>query len=218
MNSAPFLTKLDYLSIKPFKKQQKNAMIRLTMEVAIMKRFNQAMNITIFAYLLFILLGIFLFTRADLANKTIGIFLGIIIILSSGTSLVNYFFNRGYKIFRSSIVFSIIGLLLGFFVLFNPLSATAFLTIGLGILLLIAGLWKLGTASLLAKSKEKYWTRVLFISVIYLIFGIIVIFNPFESNLRITEVIGLFIIAYGILNIVETMLFKRNVKTITKIK
>jgi len=144
--------------------------------------------------------------------------LGIIILIASISSLFKYIFNnKKFKIFRFELFFALLSFLLGVFIIFNPLSVTAFLTIGLGLWLLFSGLFKFQNALVLRKFKENYWLLAIVISLIYLIFGLILIFNPFESNLRITELIGLFIIASGILSIVEISLFKRNIKTITKI-
>ena len=182
------------------------------------KSFNQIMNVSLLSSFIFIIFGIFLFCKPDLANKTIGIFLGIIILLMSISSLIKYIFNKKtYKIFRWEFVFALLAFLLGIFIIFNPLSVTAFLTIGLGIWFLISGLLKLQNALVLRKFKENYFLLAIVISLVNILFGIILIFDPFKSTLKITEIIGLFIVAYGFLSMVEISLFKRNVKTITKI-
>lgn len=177
------------------------------------------MNTTIGTSILFILLGVFLYLRPDLANKTIGYILGALILIAGASGILNHISNKnGLKIFKFDLIFAVLSFILGLFIIINPFSVMNFLTIGLGIWFLISGVLRLSYSFDLKKHKENYWLLTFVISIIKIIFGIMLIFNPFASGILLTEILGLFIIAFGLLNVVETFLYKRNIKSIKKIK
>ena len=181
------------------------------------KYFNKVILSSILSSLLFIALGVFLLIKPGTANKVIGYTLGAIMLISGITSIIKYFTNKDQlSFFRFELVYGILSTLLSVFIIFNPLTVTGFITILLGLWMTISGTIKIQQALELKRYKEDYWMIALAISILTLILGVLVIFNPFDGTKLITEVVGIFVILYGVLDIVEAILIRRNAKTLIK--
>ena len=173
------------------------------------KAFNRILNFSIISSLYLVGLGIFLFIKPDLANKAIGISLGALILLG-GVFSVNKYIQNGKKgrASKFELVSAGIAFLLAIFILSNPLRVTAFITVLLGIFIFFSGLFKLQKSLLLKKYKERFWLLSLIVSIMHILFGGILVFDSWESTFIITKIIGLFIILFGILNIIEVSVLK----------
>ena len=182
------------------------------------KTFNKIIFSSLISSVLFIALGVCLFVWPGIANIASGYILGSLIVISAGISIVKYFSNKDViSFFRFELVFGILSLLLGIFIMFNPLALTSFLTVVLGLWMVISGTIKLQYALEIRKYKEDFWPLTLAIALLILLTGILLVFNPFNGTLILTEIIGLFVIVYGVLDIVEIVIIKRNSKKIIKL-
>ena len=54
------------------------------------------------------------------------------------------------------------------------------------------------------------------VSIISTLCGILLLFNPFKGAVIFTQLVGGFIIAYAVLDIISTMTIRKNFKTIHK--
>jgi uncharacterized membrane protein HdeD (DUF308 family) len=133
-------------------------------------------------------------------------------------AFINYFYDGlGSKLFNVELIFGIISLLLGIFVALNPITTINLLGIGVGIWLLISGIETMYYSIKLVKAKDEIASLIIFISVIVIAMGISVIINPFAKFMLLNKLIGLFIVANGVFNIVRIILFKKRAKNLLKI-
>ncbi len=164
--------------------------------------------------LLFLLFGFFLFLKPDLANSLIGYFIGGIILISGLFSLFKYFKRKSYNYFFLS--YALITIIAGLAIIINPLSISSLITIILGIWMLFNGSTKISTALSLKKYQEEIWPLLLTIGILTLLCGGILIFNPFQGTMILTKTIGIFIIIYAILDIINWLLLRKRSKQIIK--
>ncbi len=181
------------------------------------KKFNQIILGSWFSSVLFLLFGIFLFLKPQLANSIIGYFIGAIILISGIMALYNYFIaKKEIKFISFELIYGIVTLIAGIAIIFNPLSISSIVTLGLGIWMLINSIMKLNTGILLKKYKEETWPILIVIGILTLISGILLIINPFKGTMVVTQVVGIFVIVYAILDSMHWLLVKKRSKEIIK--
>ncbi len=177
--------------------------------------FNKIIYGSWISSLLFLAFGIFLFAKPKMANSLIGYFVGGLILVSGAVSLFNYFFaKKEIKYINFELIYGIITIIAGIAIIFNPLSISSIVTLGLGIWMVINGIMKLNTGIFLKKCKEETWVILLFIGILTLLSGILLIINPFKSTMIVTQVVGVFVIVYAILDIMHWLLVKKRSKEI----
>ena len=87
----------------------------------------------------------------------------------------------------------------------------------LGIFIVVNSALKVQYAIELKQYNNKMWMTTLILSFITLVFGVVLIFNPFEGAVVLTQVIGIFIILYSVLDVIECYIIKKNLKGIQKL-
>lgn len=82
--------------------------------------------------------------------------------------------------------------------------------------MLFNGSTKISTALSLKKYQEEIWPLLLSIGILTLLCGGILILNPFRGTMILTKTIGVFIIIYAILDIINWLLLRKRSKQIIK--
>ena len=82
--------------------------------------------------------------------------------------------------------------------------------------MIINGLSKMNYAVWLKKGEEDSWLVTLVSGILIAVIGILVVFNPFAS-LTITKLAGAFLIITGVIDLTDTILFKKRSKEIMDI-
>ena len=149
---------------------------------------------------MYALLGLFIFLKSETTNKTVGLLIGTFFLIYGLIELFSFFNKKKLTLFRYNLIFGILNLIIGIFIMFNPLSILNILNLSLGIGLLLDGVNKM-VYFFYIKKWDKKSSRILIASGLLIIFlGIMIIINPFLT-LVITKTIGIFIILYNILNL-----------------
>lgn len=180
------------------------------------ERFNQMILLEMGFSILYAILGLIIFLKSELANSVVGTLIGIFFILAGLIEIYTYLDKSKIRIFKSNIIIGILSILLGIFIMLNPLTLVDILNIGLGIWLLVAGISKFILYLNLKRIKEES-NKIFLVSTLLLIFmGVVIVINPFRS-LVITKTIGIFIILYNIVNLNDLTLLKRRGRNFLKL-
>ncbi len=163
-----------------------------------------------------IITGLILLLAPKLTNKVVGIIVGIIFLIEGINSIYKYFHREGAKIYNLNLVFGVIYAVLGAVIILVPSSVVEFITICLGLYMIINGASKVNYALWLKRGNEDSWLITLATGILIAIIGVLVIFNPFAS-LTVTKLAGAFLIITGILDFMDTILFKNRSKEIMEI-
>lgn len=166
--------------------------------------------------LITIITGIVLLLVPELSGKVLGIIVGIIFLIEGINSIYKYFHREGAKLYNLNLVFGVIYAVLGVVIILVPSSVVEFITICLGIYMIVNGASKVNYALWLKRGNEDSWLITLATGILVAIVGILVIFNPFAS-LTLTKLAGAFLIITGILDFMDTILFKNRSKEIMEI-
>lgn len=166
--------------------------------------------------LLTIIMGIVLLLLPNATNKVVGIIVGIIFLIEGIDSVYKYFHREGAKLYNLNLIFGVLYALLGVVIILYPFTVVEFVTVCLGIYMIINGASKVNYALWLKRGNEESWLITLATGILIAIVGILVIFNPFAS-LTLTKLAGAFLIITGILDFMDTILFRNRSKEIMEI-
>ena len=178
--------------------------------------YNRMIWYSIGTALITIITGIVLLLVPELSGKVLGIIVGIIFLIEGINSIYKYFHREGAKLYNLNLVFGVIYAVLGVVIILVPSSVVEFITVCLGIYMIVNGASKVNYALWLKRGNEDSWLITLATGILVAIVGVLVIFNPFAS-LTLTKLAGAFLIITGILDFMDTILFKNRSKEIMEI-
>ncbi len=172
------------------------------------KGLNKIFNLSIITSVIIFVLGVFLFFEPDTIIRMISIILGVIILIPGITSLLDY---RKTK-YQPNLVTGVITVIIGLILIINTKFVASILPFILGIYFVINGINRLQYALELKRQKISPYRSSFFLSLLIIICGILFIINPFGGAVTITQVIGIFMIIYAILDIWNSMIIKKEMK------
>ena len=180
----------------------------------IMKRFFRSSIIT--SILLMVLGGLLIF-ESEVTIISISYIVGGALIAIGLVALIRYVKNANTLMSSElDIVYGIVTMILGSLVISHPKALASVIPIILGICIVVSSSTKLQYAFELRKDKNELWVMTMIVALISTICGVVLIFNPFKGAQMITQIVGGFIIAYAVLDIISTLTIRRNVTTIKK--
>ncbi len=180
------------------------------------EKFKKIMATSIASSVFLTIVGLVMLFLPNLTNKLIGIICGILFIISGFNMIYKYLKRDGAKIYSFNMVFGIVLFVLGLIVILIPFSISSFITVCLGLYLVIMGANKITYGTWLKIGNDPSWLITIVIGLMLILFGILVIVNPF-SFLTITQIAGLFLTISGVLDITGTILLRKRSDEITKI-
>lgn len=180
------------------------------------ERFNKIMLIEIAYSLLYGIFGLILCLKSEIANTTVGILIGIFFLIAGCMQIYTFIDKTKIKLFKYNIGLGILDIILGIFIMLDPLTLINILNISLGIWILIEGIYRISYFYRFKKVGEESNKILLASALLFIFMGVLIIFNPFRS-IVITRTIGIFIILYSILNINNLVLLKRRSKHFLKL-
>ena len=186
------------------------------------KEINKNLNlITIGSILLdiiFIALGIFLVINPELSTRVSGVLIGIGLIVAGLYAIIKYVLNMDAAfIFTFELIFGILSTIGGILVIANPLAIANFITIIIGLWFIVSAVIKGSIALQFKNYNEETWILNLVISLLTIVLGILLITNPFSAYIVLSTYVGIMIIMYSGMDIVEQLLFRKRAANIEKI-
>lgn len=160
------------------------------------------------------ILGLIMVISPGLSMVTMGIIVGIYMIIH-GVVLVALDFksNMNYSPF-DGIVSGILFIILGVLLIAMPGILSLALTLALGVWIILTSVSTIRLA-LVIKGKNSNWVLILLFGILDLVAGILILFNPFASSISITVLSGAIIMAHSVINIIDMIIIKKNIKSFT---
>lgn len=164
-----------------------------------------------------LVIGLLLFIRPEGTLSLISYTIGGILVIIGTNSLINYYRGKEY-VSKFELVYGVLGVLGGFVLILNPKAIVSLIPFIIGVWIVISSLSKLKYAVELNSKKTRTGIISLAIIILTLVLGVVLIFNPFSGAVFITKMIGLFLFAYAILDIVQSSIIKRDIGAIVVVK
>ncbi len=179
------------------------------------KKLNKLLTSSIITSLLFLLIGIIIVIYPENSIKVLSTLLAIFLVVNGlyliviGADIRNIFFIDFFPT-------GILSLVLGILMILYPNTLSIIIPITLGIWFIWISIFKLRLSISLKNIDEPVWILTIITSILSIICGLILIFNPISSSIAITMFTGAIIIIYAISDLIDMIVFKKNVNKIVK--
>ena len=177
--------------------------------------FNNTINSVIFSSAIALIVGLVMIFFPAITIETVGMIAASYIILH-GIMLI-YLDIKAYKynLPFDGLIIGIVSILLGIFLICKPKFLPLLFTIVIGIWMILTSIDYIKIAIRICKTNLP-WVLILLLGLLDLIAGIVVVFNPFEATISITLFAGIMLVIHSIINIVDMLIIKKDVKDISK--
>lgn len=158
-------------------------------------------NYTISA-ILCVLLGLVLLIWPGTTTQIVCMSLGIVLLAYGIIQIAIYLFNRERTIIsQGMMLLGIVFAVIGAWILLRPEMIIMAVPIIVGVLIVIHGLHNVVQAIALQKDRYERWWLALVFGLLTVIFGGVLIYNPFEAVELVVRLIGVFLIYDGLSDI-----------------
>ncbi len=182
----------------------------------IKNKFKSMYRTSIIFSVVLILVGLFLLIKPETTLHAISYFIGIALIIWGLIPIIGFFSNKENKNYLEfSFILGVFALIFGIIIMINPDIIGSIIPLLIGIWMVINGVTKLYYS--LTINKVSSATISIIISLVILVCGLILIFNPFKGAILLTKVIGISVIIYSILDLIECYTLKKTVKEFTNV-
>lgn len=182
-------------------------------------KYNKLLYTSIINGIIFFCFGLFLFLKPKLTINSISYLLGGILIVVGFLTFLKYILNNDtvVKKFDIDLIYGIVSIVAGLVLVLNPTAIATIIPLILGIWIVINSSIKLQYLLTFKKYINNNWKIAFTLALFTLIWGIILVLNPFKGAVAFTKTIGIFVMIYSLLEIIEGVLFYLNTKTIEMI-
>ncbi|MGN1329861.1 MAG: DUF308 domain-containing protein [Clostridia bacterium] len=179
------------------------------------KVFKKTGYTSIITSILLGILGLIMFLYADTTLKIITYILGGTLILVGIIKVIGYFSDKGsYDFFNYELIYGIINIIIGIVLITHTGILEGLLGIVLGIWIIYSCLMRFGLSLKLKSYKRKSWIPTLILSILMGIVGIYIIVSPDI----IIATLGLIVLVYSIMDLIEGITFIVSVKKFEKME
>ena len=174
---------------------------------------------SIFTSVLLFILGLLLIFESEVTIATISYIIGAVLVAAGTFAFIRYIGKNknGIDTSELDILYGIVTIILGIMIITNPHAIASIIPIILGIAIIISSAVKIQYAFDLKNSNNDLWKTTMVIAIISTICGVVLLFNPFTGAVIIMRVVGIFILIYAILDIISTLIIKKNVEGFKKV-
>lgn len=177
------------------------------------KNLKKQSFISIIISIVFAILGISIIIKPSESMNIISIIFGILFILIGVYKLINYYKSNKNLIYNYDNVYGIIDIIFGIIIILCRSEVNSIFRIMIGLWIIYSSLIKISLSFKFKRADIKIWIYLLLTSIIMGICGIFITLNSGSIMIAI-EVI---IIINSIIDIIEEIIFQKNIKEIKKL-
>lgn len=176
---------------------------------------NSFFRSSIISSISLIAFGALLIVQSEATIITISYIIGAILIALGVIAGLRFFKSKDTKN-DLDIIYGVVCIILGIVVIKNPEAIASIIPFIIGFVIIVNSATKLQYSLELKREKNKLWLSTMLLSIIMLVCGIVLIFNPFKGAVLLTRVVGIFIVIYAVLDIISTIVIKNTYNQIRK--
>ncbi len=162
---------------------------------------------------LYIALGIVCIVIPETMVRTLGYLIGALLIIAGAVSMICYLLREALQnYYRNDFVYGLVSIAIGIIVLYKVDWLIELVPIILGVLVLASGCSKLQDVIDMKRMEYGNWVAMLFLAVVNVIFGVVLIFNPFETAVLLFQLVGIGLIFSGATDCFVVLFFAGKIK------
>ena len=160
-------------------------------------------------------LGGLLIFQSEFAILSISYVIGAILVAIGVLAILGFIKNMNDDTKNElDIVYGIVTIIMGIIVISNPQAIASIIPFVIGVIVIINSAAKLQYSLELKQNDNPLWKSTIILSIITLLCGVLLVFNPFKGAEIFTITIGVLILIYSILDIISTITIRNTVKQI----
>ena len=166
---------------------------------------------------IFLIIGIILVTLPSTTLAVITYMVESILIIGGIITIVNYVrVESKNDVFSCGFMQGIVCILLALFLIANPNLLVNILPVTIGIWMIFGSLSRIQVAIKLSAWGQKASTWYIILAIFMFVIGLIIICNPFKTATLIVQMLGIGLIAYSTIDIIENIGILNFLKNIQK--
>lgn len=155
--------------------------------------------------ILFIIFGMTLLARPELIMSMVSILLGAMCVIMGILKGIDYFSSGKKDNYLLSI--AIVAVIAGIIIMFCAGIITSIFRILIALWIIYSGIMNLQTTIVWRDYQSRLWLLTLILSILTIIAGVYIL----ATNGAMLQIIGVIIIAYGIIDIIESVIFIKKI-------
>ena len=162
-------------------------------------------------------LGVLLIIESETTVISISYIVGSALVLFGCIGIIDYI--RKVKTELKSeldLLYATVTIILGVLIILHPKAIASIIPFVLGLIIIINSSTKLNYAFQLKSQDNKLWKSTLVVSLLTTLCGLLLMFNPFTGAILLTRIVGVIILVYALLDIVSSLIIRKNVIKIQK--
>ncbi len=169
-----------------------------------LEKFRNSYIIIAVAYVVF---GLSLLIRPQLSTTVICYAVGALCLIYAAVTLIKYFTDGSKRYYvEPNFVLPVILGIFGLVIIVRPAVVISILPVTVGLVLIVSGIVKLQDSFSLKRYGFERWYISLVFAVVSLLFGVIILLNPFGTGLVFARIVGALFAVDGILSIISCIL------------
>ena len=161
---------------------------------------------------IFIVMGLLLFLNPNGFVEMISYLIGALFLVYGITNIIKYAKAKELTISKFLLVLGVILSICGIFLIINPTFIGKIVPTIIGVCLIINSLEKLLYLRYTEEKNSEGYIISLVSGIVALIAGVFLLFNPLSGTLIVTQIIGVIIIVYAVMDLIEKLKFKNVIK------
>ncbi len=175
------------------------------------KLFKKTGWISILESIIFAIIGVVLIWKPTETVTFVSYLLGTIFIVIGIFKAVNYFLSKGkYDFYNYDLIFGLMAIVIGIITIVCSNTIGSIFRIAIGVWIIYSSLIRLSLALKLRTQNIGAWVYSLILAIVMFACGLFIALN--SGSVVIT--IGIMMIVYSVIDIIEDVIFMRNVKDI----
>ena len=167
--------------------------------------------ISILESIIFIILGAVMVWEPEGTIKTISYIIGGIFIAIGVFKIFSYFASKGQNDFyNNDLIYGLMACVLGIVAIVCSTTISSVLRVIMGIWIIYSSFIRINLSIKLKKFTSKIWIYSLVLAIVMFICGLYITLN--QGAIMVT--VGIMIIVYSVIDIIENIIFMRNVKEV----
>ena len=173
-------------------------------------RFKKILNYSFLLEIVDVVVALLLIFYTSFSIKICAVIMGALLVVHGLFSLIKFFYDGlASRVFGLDLAVGVSGIILGLFMMFNSFKTLSFLGSLFAVWLILIGLHRLFYGIKLIKIDDEIYPLICMIGILIVIMGCIVLFNPFETFMLVTKLIGIFTLVNTALEIMTIRLYKK---------
>ena len=176
---------------------------------------NSIIKGSIISSMALVALGILLIFKSEVTIVTISYIIGALLIaIGVLAELKNLKDNDSINKNDMDIIYGVVCIILGIIIINNPEAIASIIPLVVGVIIVANSAVKLQYSLELKKEQNDLWISTFVLSIVMVICGVVLLFNPFTGAVILTKIVGIFILIYAVLDLVSTFFIKNTLKKI----